>query len=79
MKIEEAISYLRMATDEAGNKEFSDEYKEMCSMSIKALEKQIPKQPKEVKGQYDTYKPVCPVCGNDFLGEYCDECGQKID
>ena len=34
----ECISYLRMATDEAGNEEFSDVYKEMCQMAIKALE-----------------------------------------
>lgn len=35
----EAIKYFRMATDEAGNEEFSDDYKEMCSMEIKAIEK----------------------------------------
>lgn len=38
----EAISYFRMATDEAGNEEFSDLYKEMCSMAIQALE-EIPR------------------------------------
>lgn len=52
---------------------------ECRSLAKLALEKQIPKKPKEVKGVYDLLKPVCPVCGNDFLGEYCDECGQKID
>ena len=52
---------------------------ECRSLAKLALEKQIPKKPKEVKGVYDLLKPVCPVCGNDFLGEYCDECGQRID
>ena len=52
---------------------------ECRSLAKLALEKQIPKKPKEVKGVYDLLKPVCPVCGNDFLGEYCDECGQRIN
>lgn len=34
----EAIKYLKLATDEAGDDEFSDIYKEMCSMAIQALE-----------------------------------------
>lgn len=34
----EAIKYLRMATDEVGNEEFSDVYKEMCKLAIRALE-----------------------------------------
>lgn len=33
----EAISYLRMATDEVGNEEFSDVYKGMCKTAIQAL------------------------------------------
>jgi hypothetical protein len=36
MTVQEAIKYLRMATDEAGM--YSDVYVEMCNMSIKALE-----------------------------------------
>ena len=52
---------------------------ECRSLAKLALEKQTPKKPKEVKGVYDLLKPICPVCGNDFLGEYCDECGQRID
>ena len=52
---------------------------ECRSLAKLALEKQIPKKPKEVKCAYDLLKHVCPVCGNDILGEYCDECGQRID
>ena len=74
MTIEEAIKYLRMATDEAGSEEFSDEYKEMCRMSIKALEKQIPKQPK-YQGEHEK----CPSCGSFYIEDYCAMCGQKID
>lgn len=83
MKIEEAIKYLKMATDEAGNEEFSDEYKEMCNMSIKALEKQIPKKPIELDKWGEYYE--CPICNKyavDNLGckyKFCRECGQKLD
>ena len=73
MKIEEAIKYLKMATDEAENEEFSDKYKEMCNMSIKALEKQIPKK-------MESY--YCPDCRHYFEdGEehnYCPSCGQRL-
>ena len=34
----EAIGYFRMATDEVGNEEFSDVYKDMCKLAIQALE-----------------------------------------
>lgn len=37
MTVQEAIKYLRMATDEAEG--YCDEYREMCEMSIQALEK----------------------------------------
>lgn len=54
-------------------------------MAIKALEKQIPKKPKnEYTDNLDitTEIPVCPVCGNQSIDEtnkYCSDCGQKID
>ena len=49
-------------------------------LSIIALEKQIPKKPKERDCiGFDTL--VCPVCkGALYLYEpYCDNCGQAID
>ena len=76
MTVQEAIKYLRMATDEAEEGEFSDEYREMCEMSIKALEKQIPKKLSLKNGLYH-----CSSCGMPVLSHtsYCSECGNKID
>lgn len=56
-----------------------DDYK-ANEMAIQALEKQIPKKPKERDCiGFDTL--VCPVCkGALYLYEpYCDNCGQAID
>lgn len=89
MKIEEAIKYLRMATDEPQSEKYSDMYKEMCSMSINALEKQMAKIPNyEGDGYYngelvlDTW--ICPNCGNKYEvdyeeHDYCPKCGQHIN
>ena len=45
-----------------------------------AIDKQIAIKPKEVMGLYNCTYYACPVCGNDGLcGNYCDECGQRID
>lgn len=44
-----------------------------------AIEKSISMKPNEVEGIYEITKLVCPRCGNDLLGEYCCECGQRID
>jgi hypothetical protein len=41
-----------------------------------ALEKQIPKKPKERQGT--TYS-FCPCCDSNNIYEYCGDCGQKID
>lgn len=49
---------------------------DMYKSIIKALEKQIPKEPKDDGWLY------CPVCGKDILTDrfkYCPDCGQKID
>lgn len=88
MNKEEAIKYLRMATDEAGNEEFSDEYKEMCRMSINALEKQIQKNwIAEYMGDGD-FAWKCPICKDMFMlldgtpqdnnYNYCPNCGQSM-
>ena len=88
MKIEEAIKYLRMATDEPWSEKYSDIYKEMCSMSINALEKQIPKKHDVDIFDYGSGY-VCGKCGElllylddddeRFRTNYCCHCGQKID
>ena len=59
--------------------------KEAFEVSIKALEKQIPKKPKKIEAEgyryTDTYR--CPICGGNFSGtgivDYCYHCGQKLD
>lgn len=88
MTIDEAIKYLRMATDEAGSEEFSDVYKEMCSMSINALEKQSSKKPYIEEHDYGKAY-VCAIC-ETFIHyvdddeehlrfDYCPSCGRKIE
>ena len=55
------------------------EQKEAFQMALQALEKQIPKKPKERDCMcFNTL--VCPVCKEAlYLYEpYCDNCGQKL-
>ena len=56
--------------------------------AIKALRKQIPMKPNNIKdildfsGKYYTTRGDCPVCGRErvfILDSYCDNCGQKLD
>lgn len=54
---------------------------------IKALEKQIPKKPLEIKERYNFRGDVickggyCPMCKNELSNAYfyCNKCGQAID
>lgn len=50
---------------------------------IDALEKQIPKKPKNISTEYDGDYGYCPCCNNmitDFTDmKVCGECGQKLD
>lgn len=59
-----------------------------CDSGAKALEKQIPEKPKNVKsifdfsGRYYTTKGNCPVCNSEGLYKsdfYCNKYGQKLD
>lgn len=56
--------------------------------AIKALQKQIPMKPNNIKtifdfsGRYYTTKGDCPVCNREGLYKsdfYCNKCGQKLD
>lgn len=56
--------------------------------AIKALKKQIPMKPNNIKsifdfsGRYYTTKGDCPVCNREGLYKsdfYCNKCGQKLD
>lgn len=46
---------------------------------IEALEKQIPKKPLCISGDYDA--PICPECKQlvDDTELYCSTCGQALD
>lgn len=96
MTTEEAIKVIK-----EGERDFCEIYQSEClgktcnkcegsiayNMAIKALEKQIPKKPVEVRNEI-----VCPTCENyiDITDDdlyvyeieppkYCDECGQALD
>lgn len=58
-----------------------------CDAGTKALEKQIPKKPKNMKtifdfsGRYYSTNGECPVCSAEVLSSssaYCNKCGQKL-
>lgn len=64
MTVSETIKYLE-------NHSFvSDDVKDRA---IKALEKQIPKNP-VYQGEHEK----CPSCGSFYIENYCAKCGQKI-
>ena len=53
-------------------------------VAIEALEKQLPKKPKQADEQRIRYctTHVCPGCGKEFTGMvsgYCYHCGQRIE
>ena len=59
-----------------------------CDSGAKALKKQIPMKPNNIKsifdfsGRYYTTKGNCPVCNSEGLNKldfYCNKCGQKLD
>lgn len=61
---------------------------EVRQEAIKALEKQIPVKPNNIKSildfsnRYYTTKGNCPVCNREGLYKsdfYCNKCGQKLD
>lgn len=67
-------------TDENNDCKFTEDDYKANEMAIQALEKQMPKKPKERDCiGFDTLS--CPECKMAlYLYEpYCDNCGQKID
>ena len=63
-------------------------YKKALVLAIKALRKQVPIKPNNIKDivdfsdKYYTSKGDCPVCGREGVSKsdlYCDKCGQKFD
>lgn len=84
MKPEEALKELSYGdTAYGGNCTY-----EVRMGAIKALKKQIPMKPNNIKsifdfsGRYYTTKGNCPVCNSEGLYKsdfYCNKCGQRLD
>ena len=51
-------------------------YQAAFKTAIEALEKQIPKKPKNREGTTYFY---CPCCDSNNINEYCGDCGQALD
>ena len=79
-KVREAIEIIKANYPTSG-------YYMLCEAldtAIEALEKQLPKKPKQADEQRIRYctTHVCPGCGKEFTGmvsEYCYHCGQRIE
>lgn len=81
MTVDEAIKQFKERLGIPDYKTQIPEYYEAMELAVKALEKQIPKKPKE---HCDNKKlHYCPCCGSYFGGttgwERCWKCGQKLD
>ena len=81
MTVDEAIEQFEERLQIPDYKTQIPEYYEAMELAVKALEKQIPKKPKE---HCDNKKlHYCPCCGSYFGGttgwERCWKCGQKLD
>ena len=75
MTPEEAIKTIEIAIAEV-EWEYPLDYSVAFETAIEALEKQIPKKPKDDGWLY------CPICGRDVLMDrfdYCPDCGQALD
>lgn len=99
MKLEKAKDILSDMRDQhlcfLGDSEIKEEWQKeylkeawACDFGAKALKKQIPMKPNNVKsildfsGRYYTVKGDCPVCNSEGLYKsdfYCNKCGQKLD
>ena len=84
MKPEEALKELSYDDTAYGGKCTHEVRQE----AIKALQKQIPMKPNNIKtifdfsGRYCITKGDCPVCNIEELYKsdfYCNKCGQKLD
>ena len=78
-KLKNMLLFMQIEDENNDCKFTEDDYK-ANEMAINALEKQIPKKPKE-RDCIGFNTLVCPVCkGELYLYEpYCDNCGQKLD
>lgn len=92
MKPEEAIEFLQERIDliNQGWSDMADlvKYRVALEIAVKAVRKQIPMKPNNMKtifdfsGKYYTTKGDCPACNSEGLYKadfYCNRCGQKLD
>lgn len=86
MTIEEAVNELDELTMYVEHT-FTEEHKcksfEDLQMAIKALEKQIPKEPSQLLKNTDYFHWECPICHMSYgmatqKVKYCYNCGQAI-
>ena len=84
-KNKEAIDNLKIILSEITECEGSICYitdidAEPLRLAIKALEKQIPQKPENMKTKHFTFWK-CPNCGSEWILKYnyCDKCGQRLD
>ena len=82
MKIEKAIETLKDMRSIFGERSHNQHSLPALDLAISALEKQIPKKPKQYTDIFKMTYYFCPICeyvritGNQ---KRCDVCGQKID
>ena len=78
--LEQAIEII---TNAVQREEMTCEQDRALATVQKALEKQIPKQPKEYMDLYSMTRNGCPTCPRNeilYAGQkYCSVCGQAID
>ena len=65
-----------------GKEKSQEAVDEACLKACEALDKQIPKKPRDIRAYPNEAKFAdCPVCGQVVVAwaPYCDQCGQAID
>lgn len=81
--IKQVIRYLEDSQcDQKQGDSYQEIHNEVLNISIKALEKQIPKQVAEkelvYKNNFDGYCPHCSIYITSAY-QHCPNCGQKLD
>lgn len=80
MKIEEELAIERITMVKRGCAKWIEG---AYAIAIKALEKQIPKEPDLFPcDEWGKLRPICPICHSKVDGylkdEYCRNCGQAL-
>ena len=82
MSNEEVIKFIKLFREE-WDRNSKTKNALALDIAIKALEKQIPKKPEDVKQfrSSDYQIGLCPSCRGGVNSEfqYCGDCGQKLD